>query len=83
MRATSSGVSDDLQRAQRFRELRARARADERHDRRALRKDPRDGELRGGDPLRGCQFLQRLDQALIALAVVSGEARQIRAEIAA
>ena len=35
------------------------------------------------DALLGRELLQRLDQPLIALAVLTGEARQVRTEIAA
>ena len=83
MRARSSGDSATSSAAQRFGELGTRPRADDRHDRRSLREHPRDGELRGRDALLGGQLLQRVDQPLIALAVLAGEARQVRAEVAA
>ena len=49
---------------------------------RALRQHPCDRELRGGDALLGRQLLQRLDEPLVALAVLAGEARQVRTKVA-
>ena len=67
--------------AERFGELRARARADQRHDAVSFHEHPRNGQLRDGHALLGRQLLQRFNQTLIPLAILAGEAREMRAEV--
>ena len=60
----------------------SRVRAPIRGDRGTLCEDPRDRQLRGRGAFVRCQLLQRLNYALIALAVVTRKAWQIRPKIA-
>jgi hypothetical protein len=71
----------DLKRAKRLGELRSRTRTDERHDMRPSRQHPGDGQLRGRDALLAGHGLERVDDLLVACAVLTREARQTGTEI--
>jgi hypothetical protein len=59
----------------------ARARSDERHDVVAAVQHPGDRGLRDRRPLRLGDLAQGVDEAKVALAVLAGEARRVRAEV--
>ena len=71
-----------LKGAERFSELSALPRADQRHNRLTLCENPRDGELRRADLSCRCHRLQRFNETQIALTVFTSEAWEMRAKVA-
>src|SRR5262245_26626812 len=71
-----------LEGAEGFIELLLRPRSDDGDDALALGQNPGDRELRCGDSLLGRDLLQRVDEPLVLLAVVAGEAGHVGAEVA-
>ena len=72
----------DLQRAERLSELGPGACTNQRHDTRAFRQHPRNGELSGDDTFFVRQTLQCIDQPLVPLAILAAEARKIIPKVA-
>ena len=73
----------DVERAERLGELRPRARADHRHDASGPSASTQAiASCAGVTPFSAASFCERVDQPLVALAVLAGEARQVRAEVA-
>jgi hypothetical protein len=76
------GTEGQLERAERLRQLVARARPDQRHDVVPLREHPRDGDLGGRRAVIVGDRSQRVDEREVALHVAGLEARRAAAEVA-
>src|ERR1044071_7768661 len=72
----------DRESAERLLELRPGPRADQRDDRVALGEDPGERELRRAHTACCGNLSERRDQALVALAVLAAEPRQVSATVA-
>ena len=77
-----AGREFEIERAERFLELVAAARADQRHDVVAARLHPGEGELRGGRALLSRDLAERLDQRDVLGKILGGKARLAGADFA-